>query len=141
MALLNASDWDRTKAGMLLQRAGFGGTPDEVDALAKLPPAEAAESLLGTSKFLASDPPSFLGEMNIKDLTQEERAKMSSLSEEGKQKAKREFAQYARALQNQRRSMTLELLKVLLGAVAGSGIMFLLGLAGSWARSSGATHD
>jgi hypothetical protein len=47
----------------------------------------------------------------------------------------------ARALQNQRRSMTLELLKVLLGAVAGSGIMFLLGLAGSWARSSGATHD
>jgi len=47
----------------------------------------------------------------------------------------------ARALQNQRRSMTLELLKVLLGAVAGSGIMFLLGLAGSWARSSGATHE
>ncbi len=47
----------------------------------------------------------------------------------------------ARALQNQRRAMTLELLKVLLGAVAGSGIMFLLGLAGSWARSSGATHD
>jgi len=47
----------------------------------------------------------------------------------------------ARALQNQRRSMTLELLKVLLGAVAGSGIMFLLGLAGGWARSSGATHD
>ena len=47
----------------------------------------------------------------------------------------------ARALQNQRRAMTLELLKVLLGAVAGSGIMFLLGLAGSWARSSGVTHD
>ena len=47
----------------------------------------------------------------------------------------------ARALQNQRRAMTLELLKVLLGAVAGSGIMFLLGLAGSWARSSGAAHD
>ena len=36
MALLNASDWDRTKAGMLLQRAGFGGTPKEVDALAAL---------------------------------------------------------------------------------------------------------
>jgi uncharacterized protein (DUF1800 family) len=100
MALLNASDWDRTKAGMLLQRAGFGGTPDEVDALTKLSPAEAAQSLLGTAKFLASDPPSFLGEMNIKDLTQEERAKMSSLSEEGKQKAKREFAQYARATQS-----------------------------------------
>jgi hypothetical protein len=43
----------------------------------------------------------------------------------------------ARALRGQRRSMTLELLKVLLGAAAGSGIMFLLGGAGSWARSPG----
>ena len=43
-----------------------------------------------------------------------------------------------RALQNQRRAMTLELLKVLLGAAAGSGIMFLLGMAGGWARSPGA---
>ena len=44
----------------------------------------------------------------------------------------------ARALKTQRRSMTLELLKVLLGAAAGSGIMFLLGGAGAWARSPGA---
>ncbi|NBS13431.1 MAG: hypothetical protein EBT57_01205 [Verrucomicrobia bacterium] len=44
----------------------------------------------------------------------------------------------ARALQGQRRAMTLELLKVLLGAVAGSGIMFLLGGAAAWARSPGA---
>ncbi|MCX6936049.1 MAG: HpsJ family protein [Verrucomicrobia bacterium] len=44
----------------------------------------------------------------------------------------------ARALQSQRRAMTLELLKVLLGAVAGSGVMFLLGLTGGWARSPGA---
>jgi len=43
----------------------------------------------------------------------------------------------ARALQAQRRAMTLELLKVLLGAAAGSGIMFLLGGAGAWARTSG----
>jgi methionine-rich copper-binding protein CopC len=43
-----------------------------------------------------------------------------------------------RALENQRRSMTLELLKVLLGAAAGSGIMFLLGITGGWARSPGA---
>ena len=44
----------------------------------------------------------------------------------------------ARALQGQRRAMTLELLKVLLGAAAGSGIMFLLGGAAAWARSPGA---
>jgi len=43
----------------------------------------------------------------------------------------------ARALQGQRRAMSLELLKVLLGAAAGSGIMFLLGGAAGWARSPG----
>lgn len=60
MASLNASDWDRTKAGMLLQRAGFGGTPDEVDTLAALSPAEAADSLLGPSQALPTTPPAFL---------------------------------------------------------------------------------
>ena len=45
------------------------------------------------------------------------------------------------AYRAQRRSMTLELLKVLLGAAAGSGIMFLLGVAAGWARSPGAAQD
>ena len=45
------------------------------------------------------------------------------------------------AFKAQRRSMTLELLKVLLGAAAGSGIMFLLGAAAGWARSPGAGQD
>jgi hypothetical protein len=45
------------------------------------------------------------------------------------------------AFKAQRRTMTLELLKVLLGAAAGSGIMFLLGGAAAWARSPGAGQD
>ncbi|NDD57372.1 MAG: hypothetical protein EBZ44_06630 [Verrucomicrobia bacterium] len=45
------------------------------------------------------------------------------------------------AFQAQRRSMSLELLKVLLGAAAGSGIMFLLGNAAAWARSPGGSHS
>jgi ribonuclease D len=36
---------------------------------------------------------------------------------------------------------TVELLKVLLGAAAGSGLMFLLGVAAGWARSPGAGQD
>ncbi|MEY5062799.1 MAG: hypothetical protein RLZZ112_763 [Verrucomicrobiota bacterium] len=44
------------------------------------------------------------------------------------------------AFRAQRRTMTLELLKVLLGAAAGSGIMFLLGVGASWARSPGAVQ-
>ena len=42
------------------------------------------------------------------------------------------------AFKAQRRAMTLELLKVLLGAAAGSGVMFLLGTAAGWARAPGA---
>ena len=45
------------------------------------------------------------------------------------------------AFKAQRRTMTLELLKVLLGAAAGSGIMFLLGGAAAWARSPGAGNS
>lgn len=45
------------------------------------------------------------------------------------------------AFKAQRRTMTLELLKVLLGAAVGSGIMFLLGVAAAWARSPGAGQD
>ena len=67
MALLNASDWDRTKAGMLLQRAGFGGTPKEVDALAAISPAEAANSLLGPSNPLLIEPPAFLQEISAEE--------------------------------------------------------------------------
>src|SRR5438874_12062008 len=35
------SDWNRDFAAHLLERAGFGGTPEEIDALAKLTPAQA----------------------------------------------------------------------------------------------------
>ena len=35
---ISAAEWDRDKARHLLARAGFGGTPAEIDALAKLSP-------------------------------------------------------------------------------------------------------
>jgi len=104
MATLNASDWDRNKAGILLQRAGFGGTPQEVDALAALSPAEAADSLLGPAKLLPPDPPSFLEESGVEEALKAERAKMNSLSDSAKADAKREVGQYLRA--NQGRQMT-----------------------------------
>jgi uncharacterized protein (DUF1800 family) len=104
MATLNASDWDRNKAGILLQRAGFGGTPQEVDALAALSPAEAADSLLGPAKLLPPDPPSFLEESGVEEALKAERAKMNSFSDSAKADAKREVGQYLRA--NQGRQMT-----------------------------------
>ena len=41
-----AKDWNRDFAAHLLERAGFGGTPEEIDALAKLTPAQAIARLV-----------------------------------------------------------------------------------------------
>ena len=38
---ITAADWDRGKAAHLLERAGFGGTPEEIDRLAAMSPEEA----------------------------------------------------------------------------------------------------
>ena len=43
---ITATDWDRAKAQHLLERAGFGGTPAEIDFLASLPPDEAVRYLV-----------------------------------------------------------------------------------------------
>jgi len=46
LAPIEASDWNRARAAHLLERAGFGGTPAEIDALAKLSPEEAVRRLV-----------------------------------------------------------------------------------------------
>lgn len=104
LSTLTASDWDRNKAAILLHRAGFGGTPQEVDALATLSPTEAADSLLGSAKLLPPDPPAFLQESSMEEALKSERVKFNSLSDSAKADAKREVAQYLRA--NQGRQMT-----------------------------------
>lgn len=40
------ADWNRARAAHLLERAGFGGAPDEIDALAQLSPREAVRRLV-----------------------------------------------------------------------------------------------
>ncbi len=40
------ADWNREFAAHLLERAGFGGTPEEIDALAKMTPAQAVAHLV-----------------------------------------------------------------------------------------------
>ena len=41
LTAIGASDWNYDFAAHLLERAGFGGTPEEIDALAKMTPREA----------------------------------------------------------------------------------------------------
>src|ERR1041385_5435007 len=43
---IGAKDWNRDFAAHLLERAGFGGTPAEIDALAKMTPAQAIARLV-----------------------------------------------------------------------------------------------
>ena len=43
LAPISAADWDRDKAAHLLERAGFGGTPAEVDRLASMTPSAAVD--------------------------------------------------------------------------------------------------
>ena len=43
---IGAADWNREKARHLLERAGFGGTPEDVDALAALSPQAAVRRLV-----------------------------------------------------------------------------------------------
>ena len=46
-----SADWDRGKAGHLLERAGFGGTPDEIDRLAAMSPADAVAWLVDYARI------------------------------------------------------------------------------------------
>ena len=43
---ISAADWNRDKAAHLLERAGFGGTPEEVDRLAAMTPQAAVNRLV-----------------------------------------------------------------------------------------------
>lgn len=53
------SDWSRARAAHLLERAGFGGTPEEIDALAALTPREAVRRLVYFEGAPAAELPPF----------------------------------------------------------------------------------
>ncbi len=56
---IGPADWNYDFAAHLLERAGFGGTPEEIQALAKLTPAQAIARLVRFEGTDASDLPPF----------------------------------------------------------------------------------
>jgi uncharacterized protein (DUF1800 family) len=56
---IGAADWNYDFAAHLLERAGFGGTPEEVEALAKMTPAQAVARLVRFTGADASALPPF----------------------------------------------------------------------------------
>jgi uncharacterized protein (DUF1800 family) len=63
---ITAADWNYDTAAHLLERAGFGGTPEEIAALAKLTPAQAVARLVRFQGAPAVNLPPF-DESNIHD--------------------------------------------------------------------------
>src|SRR5499427_3785815 len=57
LASIAPSDWNYDFAAHLLERAGFGGTPEEIQALARLSPAEAVRRLVHFQNIENSLPP------------------------------------------------------------------------------------
>lgn len=55
-----SSDWNYGRAAHLLERAGFGGTPDEIKALAALTPQEAVKRLVYYQNIKEADLPPFV---------------------------------------------------------------------------------
>src|ERR1700676_3195639 len=53
------ADWNREFAAHLLERAGFGGPPEEIDALAKMTPAQAVAHLVHFDRAETSRLPPF----------------------------------------------------------------------------------
>ena len=59
MAPIAASDWSYDCARHLLDRAGFGGTPDQIDRLYRLGPVAAVSSIVDFDASAMSDLPEF----------------------------------------------------------------------------------
>lgn len=59
LAPIGPSDWNYDMAAHLLERAGFGGTPEEIKALAKMTPAQAVARLVRFEGTDASNLPPF----------------------------------------------------------------------------------
>jgi uncharacterized protein (DUF1800 family) len=54
---LPANQWNRARAAHLLERAGFGGTPSEIDRFAKMTPARAVRTLVRYQSIRHVSPP------------------------------------------------------------------------------------
>jgi hypothetical protein len=57
LTAITASDWNYDFAAHLLERAGFGGSPEEIDTLARLTPIEAVQRLVYFQNIPNSLPP------------------------------------------------------------------------------------
>lgn len=102
MDALPASAWNREKAGLLLQRAGFGGTPEEVAALAAMQPWQAADSLLGSPDLAQAEPPASILKPSLNDRFRTERNRLRQSQSADAEKRRQEILRVLRVEQEKR---------------------------------------
>ena len=102
LASLPNSAWDRSKAGQLLQRAGFGGGPQEIDQLAGMKPSEAADFLLGPEKIEQPTPPPHVLKPGLTEQQRFLRKKLRLLPPKEQESKGRELYRAVRAEQDRR---------------------------------------
>ncbi len=102
MAALPPSAWDKQKAGVLLQRAGFGGTPAEVENLAAMQPWQAADSLLGSPELALAEPPPSILKPSLNDKLRTQRNRLNLLDTKTREEKQREILRAVRAEQEKR---------------------------------------
>ena len=56
---IKPADWNRARAKHLLNRAGFGGTPEDIDRLSAMAPVEAVRRIIDYEKVENGDLPAF----------------------------------------------------------------------------------
>lgn len=95
--------WTREEAAHLLNRAGFGGTPEEIDRLHAMGRERAVENLLsGEAGHPAWENPSDESSGNVREMVRELRRSRQDLSEEELDKERRKLVQMAQ--RNQRKA-------------------------------------
>ena len=57
LSSIGTADWNFARAGHLLERAGFGGTPEEIDKLARMTPQQAVNYLVDYDTIQQQLPP------------------------------------------------------------------------------------
>ena len=102
IASLPASAWDEKKAGVLLQRAGFGGTPKEVAFLAAMQPWQAVDFLLGSPDLGQADPPPSILKPSLNDKFRTERNRLRQVNTPDAEKKRQEILRVLRMEQEKR---------------------------------------
>ena len=102
MATLPASAWDKEKAGVLLQRAAFGGTPAEAETLAGMQPWQAADFLLGSAEAAKADPPESVTRPGLTEQQRYLRRRLNLMTPKEREKKAQELFRAVRAEQEKR---------------------------------------